>query len=209
MIGLGALPSEFFFSVASGVSANGGVVAGRSSGPSGSEAFRWTATGGMVGLGDLPGGDFYSAAYALSSDGTTVAGISSSSSGAEAFRWTEGGGMVGLGFDAALGVSADGSVIVGRESGIGAVVWTADDGVRALASILEEDYGLDLDGWFLYEATAVSADGARGATRTARRRHGAPNSCRRRSGSSPSPASSATQPRGPSVRCPPSGTASW
>ncbi len=36
-----------------GLSADGSVVVGVSNSASGTEAFRWTAGGGMVGLGDL------------------------------------------------------------------------------------------------------------------------------------------------------------
>jgi hypothetical protein len=57
----------------------------------------------------------------------------------------------------AYGASADGSVIVGG-SGV-AFLWTAADGVRALKDVLEDDYGLDLSGWGLTVATAVSPDG--------------------------------------------------
>ena len=93
-------------------------------GTSSTQAYRWTATGGVSGLGFLPGGD-YSATLALSSDGSTVIGISTVDpdgffSEAALFMWTPSGGMIDLGrpeynygyaqlFDSA-GVSADGSV---------------------------------------------------------------------------------------------------
>ena len=136
MVGLGDLAGGGFYSEANGVSADGAVVVGRSNSASGAEAFRWTQAGGMVGLGDLAGGSFGSYAYGVSADGAVVVGQSLSASGFEAFRWTPvvngAGGMVtvaswlgaagvtvtpGYTMTDARGVSADGSVVVGRASG--------------------------------------------------------------------------------------------
>src|ERR1043166_4071537 len=124
--GLGDLSGGSFFSTAYGVSADGSVVVGLGNSGSGTEAFRWTSSGGMVGLGDLGGGSFFSQAFSGSADSSVVVGLGTSGSGYEAFRWTSGGGMAGLGFipgatsySIANGVSADGSVVVGdggRES---------------------------------------------------------------------------------------------
>jgi probable HAF family extracellular repeat protein len=143
------------------------VVVGQSVSLNGWEAFRWTNLGGMVGLGDLPGGIFSSSAYAASADGSVVVGLSASGPSAEAFRWSEADGMVGLGhlagqdYSVANGVSADGSVVVGDSHGpatYSAFVWTAADGMRALKDLLV-DAGVDLTGWRLDYASAVSADG--------------------------------------------------
>lgn len=73
-------------------------------------------------LGQLiPGGSHNHQLWDISADGTVIVGIAYSGTGAEAFRWTESDGMIGLGdfeggrfFSAAYGVSADGSVVVGR-----------------------------------------------------------------------------------------------
>ena len=54
---LGDLPGGVFNSGANAVSGDGSVVVGTGSSASGSQAFRWTAGGGMVGLGFLPGGN--------------------------------------------------------------------------------------------------------------------------------------------------------
>ncbi|MBX9792466.1 MAG: PEP-CTERM sorting domain-containing protein [Pirellulales bacterium] len=172
MVGLGDLPGGIFYSQAAGVSADGSVVVGFGSSASASEAFRWTSGGGagqgtMVGLGDLPGGIFSSYANGVSADGSVVVGYGLSASGYEAFRWTSGGGagqgtMVGLGdlpggiFDSyANGVSADGSVVVGRgnsASGFEAFRWTSGGGLVGLG---------DLPGGTFYSyANGVSADGA-------------------------------------------------
>jgi hypothetical protein len=79
--------------------------------------------------------------------------------------------MVGLGSSAvdifpglALAVSADGSVIVGQGLPTGSIlaeafVWDAGNGARRLKNVLENDFGLDLTGWSLFDATGISHDG--------------------------------------------------
>jgi probable HAF family extracellular repeat protein len=126
--GLGDLPGGNFYSSAWDISEDGLVVVGRSSSASGMEAFRWTASGGMQGLGDLPGGLFESDAYDVSADGSVVVGYSESLLGNEAFIWdTEHGmrslrdvlvkdcglDMTGWTLSNAMGISADGMIIVG------------------------------------------------------------------------------------------------
>jgi len=133
------------------------------------EAFRWTAGGGGVGLGDFDGGDFKSRAYDVSSDGAVIVGYGDQALGREAFRWTDAVGMEGLGdlpggdFDSlALGVSADGSVVVGRgttAAGNAAFIWDETNGMRNFQHVLQTEYGLDLTGWALTSAKAVSSDG--------------------------------------------------
>jgi probable HAF family extracellular repeat protein len=169
MAGLGDLPGGAFSSQAFGVSADGATVVGGGSSANGIEAFRWTAGGGMVGLGDLPGGQFLSAAWGVSADGATVVGSGSSANGEEAFRWTAGGGMAGLGdlpggafSSQAFGVSADGATVVGTgisDIGQEAFLWTPQDGMRRLQDVLTVDLGLDLTGWTLFDARAVTPDG--------------------------------------------------
>jgi probable HAF family extracellular repeat protein len=145
MVGLGDFPGRELSSEARAASADGSVVVG-SGKPDwpGYEAFRWTQSGGMVGIGHLGAED--SGAMDVSSDGSVVVGCGISPSGpVEAFRWTESSGMVGLGFlpgggsypySIAMGVSADGSVVVGIDDSTGsyeAFRWTEDSGMTALA----------------------------------------------------------------------------
>lgn len=169
MIGLGDLPGGSDLSTAWGVSGDGSVVVGWGN-SGGQEAFRWTSDGGMIGLGDLTGHGFDSAATATSFDGSVVVGWSMTAPGRErpeAFRWTNDGGMVGLGDlpgggheSYANDVSADGSVVVGwshSESGTEAFIWDATHQMRRLSDVLT-DAGVDLAGWTLREATALSAD---------------------------------------------------
>jgi probable HAF family extracellular repeat protein len=111
--------------------------------PSGMQAFRWSATGGMVGLGFLPGSTNRpaaaisnggptnaacitlpsgSSAAGVSSNGLVIVGGSGSILAYQAFRWTAASGMVGLGKlpgssrSEAEAVSSDGSVVVGHSN---------------------------------------------------------------------------------------------
>jgi probable HAF family extracellular repeat protein len=171
MTGLGYLPGHTG-SNALGISADGTTVVGISSSPTPglSEAFRWTESGGMLGIGVIAGAETArSAARATSVDGSIIVGYSDTSLGLwEAFRWTQDGGMVGLGdlpggtFESlAFGVSGDGSVVVGRgrtATGLSAFVWDPVNGIRELKTVLEA-LGIDLTGWRLTAATAISTDG--------------------------------------------------
>ena len=120
--GLGDLPGGAVLSEATGVSADGSVVVGKSaSSASAAEAFRWTPGQAMVGLG-LTQGALYSAASDVSADGSVVVGTLGSQLNypgwaTGGFRWTDGTGMVEL--ESLFGspvsppaVSADGSVVV-------------------------------------------------------------------------------------------------
>jgi probable HAF family extracellular repeat protein len=168
MTGLGDLPGGNFNSRAWGVSADGSVIVGEgSSASSGTnvEAFRWTSSG-MTGLGDLSGGAFHSIAYAISADGSVIAGYGTPASGTHAaFRWTAASGMSALGtlscdtWSIARATSGDGSTIVGDPqlvAGDCVFVWTAARRMRPLLEVLTNDHGLNLSGWTLRRATAVS-----------------------------------------------------
>lgn len=171
MVGLGNLGGSKKYSVAFGVSGDGSTIVGRSNGPFGEEAFRWTEATGMVGLGDLPGGGFKGTAFDASTDGSIIVGwsLSGALGGDEAFIWTMDGGMQGLGtlpgfaFSFAHGVSGDGSTVVGfcrlGSSEYAAFIWTAADGMRDLAEVLTNEYGLDLGGWSISRAMSISDDG--------------------------------------------------
>lgn len=170
--GLGDLPGNEFYSEAYGISSNGKVVVGASQSvkpdpysSKATEAFIWTASGGMIGLGDLPGGELSSQAKAASADGSVVVGYGKPDwPGFEAFRWTQSGGMVGLGhlgdeYSTATDVSSDGSVIVGcslSSSGpMEAFRWTESGGMVGLGFLPggSGDY-------FDSIANAISADGS-------------------------------------------------
>lgn len=125
-----------------GLSADGSVAVGWTQTNLGLEAFRWTATGGMTSLGMLPNGIPFSFANAVSADGEIVVGRAEGESRTEAFMWTADTGMVAIsellaasGIDLqgwilneAVGVSADGLVIVGNGENANGdrVAWVAD-----------------------------------------------------------------------------------
>jgi probable HAF family extracellular repeat protein len=126
------------------------------------EAFRWTEDDGVLGLGALSGA-VKSYALGVSPDGSVVVGRS----GYWAFQWTEAantmvplpGGLPSYAMDA----SENGSVIVGRASFPGyesaqAVLWTLDGGMQLVQELLEAQ-GVDLTGWCLTNAMAVSPSG--------------------------------------------------
>jgi probable HAF family extracellular repeat protein len=174
MVGLGTVTGGNR-SWATAVSNDGKAVVGFSTVGKDITAFRWTSILGMTDLGDLPGGARYSTANAVSFDGIVVVGTSDSANGIEAFRWTltnpptGGGTMVGLGdlpggafASEALAVSAGGPIVVGTArtaAGDQAFIWDEVNGMRSLAIILVSEFGLDLTGWNLERATAISADG--------------------------------------------------
>ena len=164
---LGTLPGGGV-TQASGVSADGLIVVGSSGG----EAFRWSASTGMFGLGNLTGNSFDdSSAIDISADGTVIVGDADISSSVEhAFVWTLSEGMVGLGSlggdgfsSSAVGVSGDGSIIVGTSEtpdGSRAFIWTEDSGMLDLQGLLLER-GFDLSQWqTLTSATGISDDGS-------------------------------------------------
>jgi probable HAF family extracellular repeat protein len=173
---LGDLPGSNFFSVATAVSADGLRICGYgtspASGPASSEATRWVWPGAPAGLGDLPGGGFGGNAFGISADGNVIVGLSAATGGVFAFRWsnpaTGGAGIQSIGdipggaaYSRANGISADGNVIVGQSlgpAGMEAFVWTAATGCVSLKDLLTS-LGLDLTGWTLDVATAISADG--------------------------------------------------
>jgi uncharacterized membrane protein len=181
LVSLGDLAGGGSDSFGQAISADGSVVVGQGASASGIEAFRWVSgdPNGMVGLGDLAGGGFASSARGISPDGTVMVGFGTSASGQEAFRLELGdpNGMMGLGdlpggafWSRAEDVSGDGSIVVGV-AGTGAnpdttiadqeaFIWDEAHGMRLLEDVLV-GLGLDLTGWELNQATAISDDGLR------------------------------------------------
>jgi CSLREA domain-containing protein len=174
MAGLGDLPGDPSLSLARGVSADGSVIVGTGYSDVTFEAFRW-GNGVMTSLGSLSAANPFGEAFDVSADGGVVVGAASSLDGyfLEAFRWAN-GVMSGLGDlpggtteSTASSVSADGSVIVGKSATGGTdlnpiysvFIWDAEHGMQDLKRVLVNDLGLDLTGWILSSAEAVSADG--------------------------------------------------
>lgn len=176
---LGHLSGGGEVSEAYGASANGSVIVGSSDASAGVRAFRWTSGGGMNALADVPGAQVSATAYDVSDDGQVVVGFANTATNGtyqrEAVRWVAPGFAPELlgalpGASApgsrARAVSPDGSRIVGSANDDGgddaAFLWDAASGMRPLAEVLEQEYGLDLAGWRLVEARGISAVNAAG-----------------------------------------------
>jgi uncharacterized protein (TIGR03382 family) len=120
----------------------------------------------MVDLGVLPG-DTSSGAEAVSGDGAVVIGQSNSPAGQRAFRWSstglqELGFLSGGTFSQALATNFDGTWVVGSadsaEGSNRAFIWNQWTGMVDLNEYLPR-FGIELDGWTLWHATGISADG--------------------------------------------------
>jgi probable HAF family extracellular repeat protein len=160
-------------------SSTGSLIVGTSDATAGQRAFRWT-TSGIVALPDITGAMVKSAANDVSDDGNVIVGESNANASdtglPRAVRWVgpsyptaiQLGALPGASFPSsrALGVSANGAIIVGLanddESDDAAFVWDATHGMRELATVLTEEYGLDLGAWRLTEARGVSNVNAAG-----------------------------------------------
>jgi probable HAF family extracellular repeat protein len=164
-----------------GASATGSLIVGTHFSNNGKDAFRWQGSG-LVALPSITGGSVVAAsAFAVSDDGTTIVGTSNQSTVTlpggtvvaaepQAVRWTGAsfGTLLQLGSlpgaaavdSRALGVSSNGAIIVGSAADADlsqrAFIWDAAGGMRDLKTVLALDYGLDLTGWVLSEALAVS-----------------------------------------------------
>jgi probable HAF family extracellular repeat protein len=170
---IGHLPGGGLFSTGFAASSDGSVIAGSSDASNGTQAFVWDS-GALDPLPAIISSRPESAALAISSSGLVIVGSANTSpvDGAvvEAVRWhgTDWGIVETLGMipgatvpgGRALGVSGDGSIIVGtandENSDDVAFLWDEVGGMRSLKIELEEEYGLDLDGWTLSQALGIS-----------------------------------------------------
>jgi probable HAF family extracellular repeat protein len=123
-------------------------------------------------LGALPVLQSASVGKSVNNDGSVIvgaSGVASATGSSHAFRWSPTEGMQDLGVlpgttsSSASGVNGDGTVIVGTSFNWGtaessAFLWTAAAGMIDLNTYLPA-YRVDLTGWQLTEATAVSPDG--------------------------------------------------
>jgi len=170
------------YSSAEAVSGDGAVVVGSADAPDRltNRAFRWTSATGLVDLGVLPG-ELSSAAYGTNADGSIVVGratVGENTPGGRqgrAMRWTAADGMTDLGTlsgyrdSVALGVSGDGSIVVGSVGQNAdhpgdrtfdrAFIWSTAHGMIDLNAYLAAA-GVNLRGYSLLWAHAISADGS-------------------------------------------------
>lgn len=173
MVGLGVISAGTGnFSKASAVSADGSTVVGQSSSAQGTQGFRVTDGQAMIGLGTFPNA-VSSEATGVSGNGTVVVGISYADDGDNTleptgFRWTAATGMKSIRVASRLsptecyGISQDGSVIVGSAINLNEsrepLIWSEATGAMFLRDLLIER-GINLNGFTLNVAVAVSADG--------------------------------------------------
>jgi uncharacterized membrane protein len=152
------------YGLARAVSSDGATVVGQMfDETAGYLAYRWTDSEGATVLSPDSAG-----ATGISSDASTIVGatIVSSFEVGEPFRWTASSGFTTLGTlplgadpAAAQDTCATGEIIVGETRGSPrqAFVWDARNGMQALQLVLEAQ-GVDLSGWALTQATAISDD---------------------------------------------------
>lgn len=170
MVPLGTLPGgQALASSATGISSDGQVIAGSAVDHlNRRRAYRWTAETGMTALPGLPGDLGNMFGQGISPDGQVIFGAALTTSGdREPYRWSAATGTQSLGgidkgpYNAFPRASnADGSVIVGISMSTNeAFIWDEVHYMRPLRQVLIDDYGMDLTGWNLLTATAISADG--------------------------------------------------
>lgn len=150
-----------------GLSADGQVVVGTVF--SGNRAFRWSADTGTVLLPTVtPVDSTYgpeSGAGFISPDGQVIYGHQRTGPGNTIMRgrWHADGRFDFLADNLNFSdCSYDGAIAVGKVTGMGfgnAMVYDDANGARLLRHVLPDDYGVDLTGWQLGSALAVSWDG--------------------------------------------------
>jgi probable HAF family extracellular repeat protein len=154
------------------VSADGSRIVGFTGDPAQPDAVNGTVVAGgtATGLGSLPGGRNLTEPTAISRDSTTIVGAADTldpdgTIRFHAFRWQQGTGITDLGRlpgvpgpSRATGVSQDGSVVVGTQAQH-ALIWDATNGMRDLTTVLTSNFGVNLQGKVLLEATWISPDG--------------------------------------------------
>jgi probable HAF family extracellular repeat protein len=157
MVGLGFLPGHTK-SGAYAISKDGSLIVGgcwTTNGPT--SAFRWTAAEGMTELGLPP----KYLPRKISADGSTIIGNRNDGESNEAgFVWNAKKGVIDLKFDA-LGVSGDGSKVVGVTAfpPYNSWIWDSAKGERFLADVFKKNYHLNsIDNWDLI-SHGMSEDG--------------------------------------------------
>lgn len=155
-------------------SADGAVLVGRvrTAGVAYAGA-RWNGTSFSL-VPRLIGGADYCQIFGTSADGQVWVGQSCSTAAptyasGEPCRWQGGlptglGGIPGQGIiGAAVSCTSDGAVVVGfttlNDGQVRAFHWDALHGMRALSTVLANDYGISTAGWILQRATMISPDG--------------------------------------------------
>lgn len=148
------------------VSGDGRIVVGHQLTATGFRAFRWSSAEGVQALQTLsPDRDSY--AFAVNADGAVIAGHGMTTQGVRALRWENGeplslGVVPGCTASYGVAVNGEGTRIAGYCNHPGnniAFLWTPAAGMVDLNAYLPT-LGLDLSGWTLHQALAISPDGA-------------------------------------------------
>ncbi len=166
---MGVLPGRTHSRII-GMSANGKVMIGQSySLPAwdDEDGFIMKEDGTMQSLASLTGGK-YCMVLCMSPDGSAIAGTTHTSS-FPAFFWTNEKGFVNIGHLPERNTTHPGDmtpfgkiIVGGSFSGPddgNAFIWDGIQGMRNLQTVLEKEYGLDLTGWKLQNATGITPDG--------------------------------------------------
>jgi probable HAF family extracellular repeat protein len=156
--GLGTGAHEF--SSATAISADGSTVVGNTFDETGSQALRWTRTGGLQSLGGINGDlSTRSFGFGVSGDGSVIVGRAEQPDNVQGFRWTQSNGMAGTGSNTSElnAITLDGSVAAGRFNSAPAGApqvplaarWTQGGGFEPLDGALPDS-----------NALGISADGS-------------------------------------------------
>ncbi len=156
-----ALPAGYSASGGGRATPDGSVVVGVVTAGGPPRPVRWV--GGVPMLLPLPTGVTEGDSAAVSANGLVIAGAMDSGSNRRIYRWTQVGGLQDLGGQGAVArdINADGSIIVGWEAPGGflhAMLWSSATGRVDLNAHLSA-LGVDLSGWTLDVAYAISANG--------------------------------------------------
>ncbi len=163
---LGTLPGGSY-SQGLAASGDGSIIVGSGDSDAGFiQAWRWTESGGMH---TIPGvsDSAPSEAFDISADGHTIVGVT----GNAVFRWNDSQGMTTIPSPAnsfvlqGMDIRADGDMLVGtfnlEDGSFQPFIWSEELGTRELSMFLTDDMGIDLGGYTLLTASAISDDGTR------------------------------------------------
>lgn len=156
-----------------GITADGSTGVGEGNAFGNWGAWQWSTTAGWTFLpwATPQSAHVWAAAENISDDARVVVGGSGVTLGtSRAVRWVDtvpeilpsAPGQTGRSH--ARGVSADGNIVVGwvqTSLGMQAMIWEVGGTTRLLQDVLTSDYGLDLTGWTLTEASHISANGSK------------------------------------------------
>ncbi len=160
-----AAPPGFSPSTVSGVSGDGAVIVGNGWRlPAGGQAgFYWSQATGMIVVTDPTGNISQPIIWGVSADGSVAVGAGDVPGGKRSFLWTVQHGIevIGSANCSAQRVSADGSVVIGVQytPAYGPFLWDRMRGYRMLASVLVNEYGMNIGTWNLNFPTGISHDG--------------------------------------------------